>query len=61
MNTVIFRVLAPYITSLMLIFSVFVLLRGHNEQKADDVARQHQIDRGGEERTHKERKNEFHR
>ena len=31
MNTVIFRVWAPYITSLMLIFSVFVLLRGHNE------------------------------
>ncbi|MEM6711513.1 MAG: Na(+)/H(+) antiporter subunit B [Pseudomonadota bacterium] len=31
MNTLIFRVMAPYITSLMLIFSVFVLLRGHNE------------------------------
>jgi multicomponent Na+:H+ antiporter subunit B len=31
MNTVIFRSTAPYISSLMLLFSVFVLLRGHNE------------------------------
>ncbi|MGX5665561.1 Na+/H+ antiporter subunit B [Rhizobium daejeonense] len=31
MNTVIFRVFAPFITALMLMFSVFVLLRGHNE------------------------------
>ncbi|MEM1284807.1 MAG: MnhB domain-containing protein [Pseudomonadota bacterium] len=31
MNTVIFRALAPYITTLMMVFSVFVLLRGHNE------------------------------
>ena len=31
MNSVIFRFTAPYLTSLMLLFSVFVLLRGHNE------------------------------
>ncbi len=31
MRTVIFRVTAPYITALMLLFSLFVLLRGHNE------------------------------
>ena len=31
MNTVIFRTVAPYLTSLMVLFSVFVLLRGHNE------------------------------
>ena len=31
MNTLIFRTIAPVITSLMLLFSVFVLLRGHNE------------------------------
>ena len=31
MNTVIFRALAPYIPTLMMVFSVFVLLRGHNE------------------------------
>ncbi|MCQ2004923.1 Na+/H+ antiporter subunit B [Rhizobium sp. NRK18] len=31
MNTVIFRTAAPFLTSLMLLFSVFVLLRGHNE------------------------------
>lgn len=31
MNTLIFRTVAPVITSLMLLFSVFVLLRGHNE------------------------------
>lgn len=31
MNTLIFRTVAPYITALMLLFSVFVLLRGHNE------------------------------
>lgn len=30
MNTVIFRTIAPYLSALMLIFSVFVLLRGHN-------------------------------
>ncbi|MBL4646672.1 MAG: Na(+)/H(+) antiporter subunit B, partial [Rhizobiales bacterium] len=29
MRTVIFRTIAPYLTSLMLLFSVFVLLRGH--------------------------------
>jgi multicomponent Na+:H+ antiporter subunit B len=31
MNTVIFRTIAPFITALMLLFSVFILLRGHNE------------------------------
>ncbi len=31
MNTVIFRTTAPYLTALMVLFSIFVLLRGHNE------------------------------
>lgn len=31
MRTLIFRTMAPYLTSLMILFSVFVLLRGHNE------------------------------
>ncbi len=31
MNTVILRTIAPGITALMIIFSLFVLLRGHNE------------------------------
>lgn len=31
MNTLIFRTMAPLITVVMLVFSVFVLLRGHNE------------------------------
>ncbi|MEQ9246742.1 MAG: MnhB domain-containing protein, partial [Nitratireductor sp.] len=31
MRTLIFRTVAPYLTSLMILFSVFVLLRGHNE------------------------------
>ncbi|MCC0044210.1 MAG: Na+/H+ antiporter subunit B [Brucellaceae bacterium] len=31
MRTLIFRTMAPYLTSLMVLFSVFVLLRGHNE------------------------------
>lgn len=31
MNTVIFRTAAPYLASLMVLFSIFVLLRGHNE------------------------------
>lgn len=31
MNTLILRTVAPVITALMLLFSVFVLLRGHNE------------------------------
>lgn len=31
MNTLIFRTVAPFITALMLLFSVFILLRGHNE------------------------------
>jgi multicomponent Na+:H+ antiporter subunit B len=31
MNTLIFRTVAPFLTALMLVFSVFVLLRGHNE------------------------------
>lgn len=31
MRSVIFRTFAPYITALMVLFSIFVLLRGHNE------------------------------
>jgi multicomponent Na+:H+ antiporter subunit B len=31
MNTIIFRTIAPFITAQMLLFSVFILLRGHNE------------------------------
>lgn len=31
MNTVIFRTIAPYLTALMVLYSVFVLLRGHND------------------------------
>jgi multicomponent Na+:H+ antiporter subunit B len=31
MNTIILRTVAPVITSLMILFSIFVLLRGHNE------------------------------
>jgi multicomponent Na+:H+ antiporter subunit B len=31
MNTVIFRTIAPALVGVMLVFSVFVLLRGHNE------------------------------
>lgn len=31
MSTLIFRTVAPYISALMVLFSVFVLLRGHNE------------------------------
>lgn len=31
MNTVIFRAFAPYLTALMVLFSIFILLRGHNE------------------------------
>jgi multicomponent Na+:H+ antiporter subunit B len=31
MNTLIFRTVAPAIVALMLVFSIFVLLRGHNE------------------------------
>lgn len=31
MNTVIFRAIAPYLSALMVLFSIFVLLRGHNE------------------------------
>lgn len=31
MNTLIFRTVAPPLTALMVMFSVFVLLRGHNE------------------------------
>jgi multicomponent Na+:H+ antiporter subunit B len=30
-NTLIFRTVAPFLTALMVVFSVFVLLRGHNE------------------------------
>ena len=35
MRTVIFRFTAPYLTSLMVLFSIFVLLRGHNEPYKD--------------------------
>jgi multicomponent Na+:H+ antiporter subunit B len=31
MRTLIFRTMAPYLASLMVLFSIFVLLRGHNE------------------------------
>jgi multicomponent Na+:H+ antiporter subunit B len=31
MNTVIFRTIAPFLVSVMVVFSVFVLLRGHNQ------------------------------
>lgn len=31
MRTLIFRTVAPFLTSLMVVFSIFVLLRGHNE------------------------------
>jgi hypothetical protein len=31
MNTLIFRTIAPLLTVVMLVFSVFILLRGHNE------------------------------
>jgi multicomponent Na+:H+ antiporter subunit B len=31
MNTLIFRTMAPFLVALMLVFSVFILLRGHNE------------------------------
>jgi multicomponent Na+:H+ antiporter subunit B len=31
MNTLILRTVAPFLTALMVLFSVFVLLRGHNE------------------------------
>ena len=38
MRTVIFRSIAPYLTSLMLLFSIFVLLRGHNEPGGGFIA-----------------------
>ncbi len=31
MSTIIFRTVAPFLASLMILFSIFVLLRGHNE------------------------------
>ncbi|MEM6849486.1 MAG: Na+/H+ antiporter subunit B [Pseudomonadota bacterium] len=31
MSTLIFRTIAPYLAALMVLFSIFVLLRGHNE------------------------------
>jgi len=31
MKTIIFRTIAPALTAIMVVFSVFVLLRGHNE------------------------------
>ena len=30
MNTIIFRTIAPLIVAIMLVFSVYVCLRGHN-------------------------------
>lgn len=38
MQTVIFRTAAPYLASLMVLFSVFVLLRGHNEPGGGFIA-----------------------
>ncbi|MEX0859361.1 MAG: Na+/H+ antiporter subunit B [Cucumibacter sp.] len=38
MSTVIFRTIAPYLSALMLVFSVFVLLRGHNEPGGGFIA-----------------------
>ena len=38
MNTLIFRTVAPFLTALMLLFSIFVLLRGHNEPGGGFVA-----------------------
>jgi multicomponent Na+:H+ antiporter subunit B len=37
-NTLIFRTLAPFIAGLVLVFSVFVLLRGHNEPGGGFIA-----------------------
>ena len=31
MNTIIFRTVAPFFTALLVLFSIFILLRGHNE------------------------------
>lgn len=31
MRTIIFRTFAPYLSALMVLYSIFVLLRGHNE------------------------------
>lgn len=31
MRTIIFRTITPYLAALMVLFSIFVLLRGHNE------------------------------
>ncbi|MGB7286090.1 MAG: Na+/H+ antiporter subunit B [Salaquimonas sp.] len=31
MNTIIFRTFAPFLTALMVLFSIFILLRGHND------------------------------
>ena len=31
MSTVIFRAFAPFLTALMVVFSIFILLRGHND------------------------------
>jgi len=31
MRTIIFRTIAPYLSALMVLYSIFVLLRGHNE------------------------------
>ncbi len=38
MNTLIFRTAAPFIVIVMLVFAVFVLLRGHNEPGGGFIA-----------------------
>lgn len=38
MKTVILRTIAPYLAALMLVFAVFVLLRGHNEPGGGFIA-----------------------
>ena len=38
MRTLIFRTTAPYLTSLMILFSFFILLRGHNEPGGGFIA-----------------------
>lgn len=38
MRTLIFRTIAPYLASLMVLFSIFVLLRGHNEPGGGFIA-----------------------
>ena len=38
MRSLIFRTIAPFLTALMMIFSIFVLLRGHNEPGGGFIA-----------------------